>query len=55
MTKCCKTCHHVNLKSNTAMAAQGYALCNLGPIWEFHAAQFVCNRWKRREKAKVTR
>lgn len=49
MNKCCKTCHHANTKSNTEMAKQGYALCNLGPRWEFHSRTFVCNQWKAKQ------
>jgi hypothetical protein len=43
--KKCKTCSHANPKANTDMAKQGFALCNLGPKWEFHAPTFTCNKW----------
>jgi len=42
--KQCKNCQHINPKANTAMAAQGFALCNLGPKWEFHPPTGLCNQ-----------
>jgi hypothetical protein len=47
--KKCKTCQHANTKTNPVMAAQGYATCNLGPKWEFHAPRFVCGKWKSKQ------
>ncbi len=42
----CKSCHHANTKTNPAMAAQGFANCNLLPKWKFQAPTFTCKRWK---------
>lgn len=42
----CKDCRHTNTQSNPAMSAQGYALCNLRPKWEFHAPTFTCGKWR---------
>lgn len=44
--KQCRTCQHINKKANVAMTAQGFALCNLGPKWEFHPPTGLCNQWK---------
>ena len=46
MNKCCKTCHHVNTKSNTEMAKQGFALYNRGPIWNYMPPTGKCNEWR---------
>lgn len=42
----CRNCHHVNLKTNPAMAKQGFAACNLRPLWQFQAPTFCCSKWR---------
>lgn len=37
------------------MAAQGFALCGLGPKWEFRPFHYSCNEFKPEKDADVLR
>ena len=40
----CATCQHYKPKDSGAMAKVGYALCSLGPRWQFNAPSFSCKK-----------
>jgi hypothetical protein len=41
------TCQHYKPKESRAMAAQGFAICALGPRWQFNAPTHSCDKHER--------
>lgn len=42
----CLTCHHYKPQESRAMAKVGFAICALGPRWQFNAPTHTCEKHK---------